>query len=449
MGKRKMLDSINPPKKTRFRFWFALVMFGLLAAGIFIGTKLVLVAQRVLEGGGVRTSLKQFFLAQDTPLAGEAEEEIRILLLGIAGEGHDGGTLTDTMILATIKVPKNGEDTKVGLVSIPRDLVVNIPGYDFRKINSAYAYGGAKLARESAEELLGFSIPYYAVVDFDGFKQIINDLGGVEISVEEGFTDSLYPDEKGGYLPPIIFETGRQHMEGERALQFVRSRHGSGNEGTDFARSKRQQLVLRAVKDKLAGMRVLANLGLLGRLLDEFSKHLRTNLAPHELKRIYDLVRNIGKQDIRALAINHEGALVCDQIAEDTGAYLLVPCAGLGQYTAIRNLVKNQFLVSDISEESPVIEIQNAAHIDLLAQRVQQFLNLPYLKISIGNFRAAAAFDQTTIYDNTGGGKKRSLSYLQKKLGAAIARSPFPFPTTAKSADFVIILAPDMAAKLP
>lgn len=446
-----IVDSIKRPEKpktSRVRLWLALVMLVLLALGIFIGTKLVIFAEKIVDGTAGLAVLKQFLLAPDKQLQGEAEEEIRILLLGIAGQNHDGATLTDTMILATLKLPKK-QDPMISLVSIPRDLVVNIPGYDYRKINSAYAYGGPQLALQTTQQLLGFSIPYYAVIDFEGFKRIVDDLGGVDINVERGFTDSFFPDGIEGYLPPITFQEGREHMNGTRALEFVRSRHGTNSEGTDFARSRRQQLVLKAVKDKLVRLRVLANLNLVNRLLGEFSDHFRTNLAPHELKRIYDLVKNTPGENIRNLAINHGGALVCDEVTEDTGAYLLVPCAGLGNYEAIRNVVKNQFLVTALEKEAPVIEIQNAVGIDLLGQRTAAFLNLPYVKISLGNFRGKAVFEETIIYDNTGGAKKQTLDYLHTKLNAKVALSPFPFPTAAPNPDFVIILAPDIESELP
>ncbi len=452
------LDSIQPPhspkprpkRKFKTRLWFGLLLLLLLAGGIFLGQKLVIFAQKILEGKQTTLSFKQFFIASDKKLLGEEQGEIRFLLMGIAGERHDGPKLTDTMIFATLKLPEErDEELKLNLVSIPRDLMVNIPGYEYRKINSAYAYGGTNLALKTVEEVIDQKIPYYAVIDFEGFKKIIDDVGGVVIDVRESFTDHQFPDDKGSYLdPPLTFEAGHQKMGGERTLQFVRSRHGNNNQGSDFARSRRQQLVLKALRDKLTTFRVLTNLGLLDRILTDLGDHLRTNLQLYELKRLYDLGKNLKSENISSLAISGEFGLVCDQIAEDTGAYLLLPCAGLNNYQAIRDLLKNQFLISKLAEEKAIIEIQNASTVSALGQRTALALALPGLTILSSNFKGQARYDETIIYDNTGGGKLQTLRYLQGKLEVRTAQSPFPFPTSSQSPDFVIILSDDLEGKV-
>lgn len=453
-----MLDSVQlpKPKKSRSKLWFSLVLLALLALGIFVGSRLVIFAERIFEGEEV-FSFKKLFLAPDNKLLDEDTGEIRILLLGIGGEKHEGGTLADTIILATLKLP-NSEQKKpqVGLIAIPRDLVVNIPGLDYRKINNAYAYGeaggkkqGPKLTLKTMEAVLGETVPYYGVIDFEGFKKIIDDLRGIEIHVEVGFTDSRFPDDRGGYLAPLTFEPGKQKMNGQRALEFVRSRHGDNKQGSDFARSRRQQLVLKAVKEKTANLKTLTNLGLIDKLLSDLSDHVRTNLNPHELKRLYSLTRDLETADIRSYTIDGESGLVCDQIVEENGAYVLVPCEGLGRYEKIRALIKNQFLITSLKEEESLIEIQNASGIPLLGQRAEIVLTLPSLKVTATNFKGQASYQQSIIYDNTGGKKPETLKYLTDKLGLKVAQSPFPFQTTGENPDFVIIVSSDLETKLP
>lgn len=462
-----MLDSIQspnqirenpPPKKNRFRFWFALVMLALLLGGIFVGSKLVIIAQKVFEGTGRNFSFRQFFIAGDKKLIGEEDKEIRLLLLGIGGPGHDGATLTDTMILATLKLPQDKyEKIQVSLISIPRDLVVYLPrSNEYRKINSAYAYGeldgkkqGAAWTLEATEQVLGVDIPYYGVIDFAGFKKIVDDLGGIEINVGQGFTDSLYPDEKGGYLLPVTFDPGVQKMDGTRALQFVRSRHGNNNQGSDFARARRQQQVLKAIKDKATGFRVLTNLGLIDRLLDDLSNHIRTNLEPYQLKRLFVLSRGLDNKNIHSLTIDHESGLVCDEIVQDTGAFILIPCAGLGKYDAIQNFLRNQFLLAKLVAEKPLIEIQNASNIGSLGQKAEAALKSPFLQISVSNFKGPMIYEASIIYDNTKGRKPHTLDYLKQKLGLHVAQSPFPFSTTSPNPDFVIVVTIDLEDKLP
>lgn len=459
-----MLDSVRPPKshltykeakRSHSRMGIALVMLLLLGVGIFLGSKFVTFAQRILEGSGNRFTFRDFFIAPDRPLEGETAGQVRILLLGIGGGGHEGGTLADTVILATLDLTAKNSP-RVGLVSIPRDLVVNIPGYDWRKINSAHAFGeleqsgrGPSLAVQAVEQLTGQVIPYYAVIDFEGFKTIIDDLDGIEITVDQAFTDAFYPDERFGYLPPIRFEAGRQEMDGERALQFVRSRHGDNNQGTDFARSRRQQQVLRAVKDKVKSLRVLTNLTLIQRILENLSNHIRTNLTPHEIKRLYALSRNLKDEDIFSLAVDVDSGLVCNQILEESGAYVLIPCAGLGNYTSIRQYITDQFLSAGFQQEKPSIEIQNATAIPGLGSRVQSFLYFPHVSITTGNLKADAVYQESIIYDNSKGQKPATLDYLKKKLGARLAASPFPFTTQSQAPDFVIVISHDIEPLLP
>ncbi|OGE76099.1 MAG: hypothetical protein A3K06_01695 [Candidatus Doudnabacteria bacterium RIFCSPHIGHO2_01_52_17] len=462
-----MLDSAAPRQKNdrpviprprfRFRVGLGIFMLLLLAAGIFIGSRLVIFAQRIFESEGGIFSFKQLFLADDKELQGEADGQVHILLLGIGGEGHEGATLTDTMILATLKFPQNdGEKPQLALLSVPRDLVVYLPeGYQWLKINSAYAYGdlgdrsdGPEWAVNAVEELAGVSIPYYGLVDFAGFEKIVDDLGGVEINVERAFTDSLYPDEKLGYLPPLSFEQGPQKMDGVKALQYVRSRHGSNSEGSDFARARRQQLFLKAVKDKATSFRVLTNLNLIDQLLDDLTNHVRTNLEPFELRRVYDLTKNLESNQIHSLTLDYQSGTICDEITEE-GAYILLPCAGLGNYTGIRELVRNQFTHAALQSEQPTVEVQNASRTPLLAQRTEAYLRTSFLTTGSGNFRGETVYTQSVIYDNTGGKKPQSLEYLKQKLGVLVAQSPYPFPTTLEKPDFVIVVTSDLQEKIP
>ena len=463
--KQRMLDSIQSPnyppnfkkpKRSWFRYWLAIIMLVLLASGIWLGTKVALFAQKIIDGKGKKISFAGLFLSKDKPLAGEEEGEIRILLMGIGGEKHEGGALTDTLILATIKMPENKKgEVKVGLVSIPRDLLAYIPGMDFKKINSAYAYGeaggkkeGPALAVATLERLIGKDIPYYGVADFQGFEKSIDDLGGIEITVDQAFTDAEYPDEKLGSISPVTFEKGLQKMDGTRARQFVRSRHGNNNEGSDFARSRRQQKVLAAVRDKILSAKVLTNLSLVDRLANNFADHLRTNLQPHEIKRLYDITRDVEEQNIISMGIDGESGLVCDKIEEETGAYLLIPCNGLEDYRDIRKLFRDQFVIGAFQAEKPVIEIQNVSKIETLSRDAQNLLTAPFLKITIGNYRGGANYQESVIYDNSKGTKSAALKYLKDRLGVKVAASPFPFSTFTENPDFVMILTEDVENKL-
>ena len=108
------------------------------------------------------------------------------------------------------------------------------------------------------QNLTGLQVPYFAVMDFSGFEKAIDQVGGVDVTVDRTFTDYQYPDSGTGYLPPQTFTAGPQHMDGARALIFARSRHAAGVEGSDFARSQRQQKIIDAFKQKVLSMNLVS-----------------------------------------------------------------------------------------------------------------------------------------------------------------------------------------------
>ncbi len=209
------------------------------------------------------------------------------LLLGIRGEGSDSPDLTDTLLVASY----SHKDKEFTLISIPRDLWVSSLK---TKINSVYHYGkfrepkggGIKLAQSSILETLGLPIHYTAVINFKVFKEVIDLVGGVEIDVERSFTDRRFPIEgRENALPiesryeTVTFTAGPQLMNGETALKFVRSRQAEGEEGTDIARDRRQQLVISALKQKITDPAFLLNKEKLVSLYHLATANLETNLS--------------------------------------------------------------------------------------------------------------------------------------------------------------------------
>jgi polyisoprenyl-teichoic acid--peptidoglycan teichoic acid transferase len=188
---------------------------------------------------------------------------VNILILGIAGGTHDGPNLSDSIIVAHYDFKTD----KLTTIGIPRDVWSETLK---DKINTAYAYGeakqedgGLKLAKAEVGAIVGMPIQYSMVISFSRFKDLIDYLGGIDVDVQKGFTDKEFPiegkenDECGGdknykcRYETITFTKGKTHMNGTTALKFVRSRHAEGDEGNDFARSRRQQIVIAAMKDKM------------------------------------------------------------------------------------------------------------------------------------------------------------------------------------------------------
>jgi len=227
---------------------------------------------------GINTPLQP----QDGPPAPEWDgaQRVTLLVMGLdyrdwqAGEGPPR---TDTMILLTID-PIN---RTAGMLSIPRDLWVNIPGgYNYGRINTAYQLGeafklpggGAQLAMDTVEELLGVPIDYYAQIDFGAFVQFIDEMGGVKVDVKEKISIDLLGDNNNKTLKP-----GVQVLPGEWALAYARARKTGGG---DFDRAERQQQVIMAIRDRALEAENLPNLiAKSGVLYDQLSSGIHTNLT--------------------------------------------------------------------------------------------------------------------------------------------------------------------------
>ncbi|NCO23374.1 hypothetical protein COW09_01275 [bacterium (Candidatus Moisslbacteria) CG12_big_fil_rev_8_21_14_0_65_36_11] len=260
----------------------------------------------------------------DNSLEGEKEDRINILILGIGGEGHQGPYLTDTIILASFKPSTK----KVALLSVPRDLYVPIPEFGWHKINSAYALGlthrgdGSRLTSEVVSNVFEEPINYYARIDFNLFKEIVDALGGIEINVEREFSDYQFPGPNFTYQV-VSFKAGPQVMDGEKALQYVRSRHGTNNEASDFARSARQQRIILAIKDKIIKNELLKKPKGIFELYNLFNKDVETNLKVGEIIKLAKIFSEVDKDKIITKVITSDGnGPLKSEIGLD-GAYLL------------------------------------------------------------------------------------------------------------------------------
>src|SRR3990172_2603875 len=254
----------------------------------------------VVLGSVIQKTKAGFYagLARDfifTP--GEKIESIsgrtNILILGKGGQGHEAPDLTDTIIFASIR----HTEPSVTLISLSRDLWIP----ELRaKLNSTYYWGnqrqkdgGLILAKATVEQIVGTHVHYGVVIDFSGFKKIIDKLGGIEVDVERSFIDKKYPlpgrenDECDGDDPEFLcryetieFIAGKQLMDGETALKFARSRNAEGDEGTDFARAARQQKVIAGIRSKALSREIIMNPKKVFSVLRSVQESVETDIDP-------------------------------------------------------------------------------------------------------------------------------------------------------------------------
>ncbi len=195
----------------------------------------------------------------------EEDRIIRVMLLGVDRREDDAGR-SDTLMVASLRL----EDDKGALLSLPRDTRVAIDGYGYEKLNHAYAYGGHKLSQSTVEKLLGVPIDHYVIIDTKAFERIIDVIGGVDLDVEKRMYYEDPWDDNGGLV--IDLYPGEQHLDGERAIQYVRYRDGEG----DIGRISRQQKFMKAVLAKLLSPEILPKLPALA---EEIRGALETDMS--------------------------------------------------------------------------------------------------------------------------------------------------------------------------
>jgi len=386
-------------------------------------------------------NVKRLVGGDDIKLAGEDEGRINILVLGQGGAKHDGPYLTDTIMVASLK-----PDTKqVALISLPRDLVIPIPGFGLKKINSANAYGetrgleqGAVLAGDAIGAVLGIPIHYYARLSFSGFAQVIDDLGGVPITIEQGFSDPEYPTDTNG-LTTVSFESGWQILNGQRALQYVRSRHGTNGEGSDFARARRQQQVILALKEKLLSPATYLNPSLALRLYRNLSNSIETNFGASEATRLVQLAREVDLDNIITRVFDTSpGGLLQETIGPD-GAYLLIP--NVPDYSELQKAVRNIFDVSEVTREAAQLVVENGTSSAGLAETVSTSLTIQGFKVLRYGNASHQNFPRTILYDYTGGAKPITRQLLESLfLIKAVELEP---ATNESDIEFRLILGTD------
>jgi LCP family protein required for cell wall assembly len=221
-----------------------------------------------------------------SPMVKDAYGNINVLLVWIGGENHDGGMLADAIIIASW----NPKLKSVSMISIPRDLYIDMTTANIRgRINQAFATAyynngrdlhiAAQLLAEEVEEITSINAQYYAVVDFSGFKNIIDMIWGIEIDVQERIYDTTYPNERNRWYITFHVERWLQMMDGDTALKYARSRHSS----SDFARSARQQQIIEATLKEVLRKENIQNVSTIRKLYDEYSQMVTTNITNREI----------------------------------------------------------------------------------------------------------------------------------------------------------------------
>lgn len=381
-------------KKKWFRIFSVFLAIFLLAGGIFAWKTGSIVNK--ITGGGLLSSIMHNIPGVSEEVKGQKDGRINILLLGMRGENiPGGGLLADTIILASVKLEEDSTQNKVSMISIPRDFYVTVPGtQDKQKINSVHAYGeqkgkgqGLTDMKTVISEITGLPVHYAVSTNFEGFKKLVDAAGGVDVTLEKAFEEPLQfnephvcdsqvfteptgeyeykkhttrtgkvkivaqyplctnPDKECG--GDFKLPAGKQTLSGQQALCYARSRVTSN----DFERAKRQQMILKLLKDKMLSIGTLADFSKINEIMNVLGDNIRTDMQLWELQKLYDIAKTMPSAKIyqRVLENSEEGFLYYP--GESAAGYILLPIGD--NYDKIRDMAANIFTLPEQSDIKP------------------------------------------------------------------------------------------------
>ncbi len=399
-------------------------------------------------GFSIYNSMKNIFSGDGAPgllslltskqLKGESSGRVNVLLLGVGDKGHEGENLSDTIMVLSYDVATK----QVAMISIPRDLYVKIGEYGSTKINAAHAYGeyykfpggGPALATQTISQVLDIPIHYYARVNFTGFKDVVDAVGGVDIDVKEDLYDPFYPGDDGLGGGELYIKKGMQHMNGTTALRYARSRETT----SDFDRARRQQQVLVAIKTKVMSTDTLLNPQKIANLASALGNNIKTDFDLSYVQRAIDLFKKVDTAQIKNLVFdNSEKGLLTDDSSETSG-YILMPRAGLYNYKALQAAAKNIFADGSVTTEGAEITVLNGTSTAGLAGKFADILRAQDFNVVSVASADSQNYATTKIVDGTNGAKPSTISALEKLLGIKSEKG-----TTASGTDIVITIGKD------
>ncbi|MDX1436868.1 MAG: LCP family protein [Anaerolineales bacterium] len=383
-----------------------------------------------------------------TPPPWDGASRVSILLMGLDyrdWEEGQGAPRTDTMLLLTVDpISKTG-----GMLSIPRDLWVNIPGFEPNKINTAYRFGevyeipggGPALAMQTVEELLGVPVDFYALIDFSSFERFINELGGVEVDVpDELKVDPLGPGNT------VFLEPGLQNLSGEVALAYARARN---TEGGDIDRAGRQQQVAMAIRDRVLNLNLLPSLISKAPVLyQEIASGISTNLTIDQAIRLAVLGLEIEPSDIARGVIGPPDQVTLGFAPDGQNILIPVPdqirilrdnvfTADTGRSQAAASMTDLEL----VTEENARVAVLNGTFTAGLASGTADYLAANGLNVTHTD-NANQVYDFTTLIIYSG--KPYTVQYLVDTMNIAPNRIFFSFDPD-HSVDVEVNLGSDWA----
>lgn len=461
-SRRRPTDN-TPQKKRRLRGITkrgALIILALfvLSAG-WLGWKVYRNTAKVFGNNNPLHMLSAF---KPVPLKGQDQGRVNILLAGNSSdaEAHGGASLIDSIMLVSV----NTRENTAFMLSIPRDLWVNVPGAGYGKINTTGAVegfnengfpkGGIGALEKTLSTNLGIDIHYYSLVNYTAFKDAVNSVGGIDVNIQSadkrGLYDPSFRAHEGG---PLKLPNGQNHLNGQVALNLARARGDPYNgvagaygfPQSDFDRTNHQRMMMLALKDKAISAQVLSNPTKVGKLMDSIGNNVKTDFQLNELTSLFHLMKGVNTANIQSLSLNNaDGKNLLVNYTAPGGQSALAPAMGPEDFSGIKAYISKVMNANKATKEGAKIVVLNGGEVVGLAKEEGDYLGKKgFSVIQVGD--APAKADTTKIIDNTSGKMPETKKMLQKIYGstttsdAALAQQ--------FGADYIVILGANQQSR--
>lgn len=451
------------------KIFFILLGLALLGTGAFFAVKIYDFQKKVTvysNGESSRTfaqKVQEFTNPELKNLKGEGEGRINILLLGMTGKGYSGEGLTDTIMVASLDT----RNYQTAFISIPRDLYVEIPQKKVKtKINSIYNLSkkefcqekndkekevcALKSVRDTISDITDLPIHYFVIATYDGFEKIVDSIGGINVTVERDILDIRYPGPNHSY-ETFEIKKGLQQLNGATALKYARERH-SDPEG-DFGRAKRQQQILKSVRNKVFSTKTYLNAFAVSELISSLGETLTTDIAWEEYPSFIELAKKVNLENSNNIVIDAwkpDSLLKVSHINAASGQRMFMLIPRINNYSEIQELVKNAFDLTalerkkaEIEKENPKILIVTNAETAHFKDKIKKLLRerITYPEPAFSD-KTIETPEQTLIFSLNKEIKPFSLDDLAKKFQAEIRSGTDTMAD--EDYDFAIIIGEDM-----
>jgi LCP family protein required for cell wall assembly len=429
------------------------ILFIGFGVGTWYGSRLIGNLDKVFHGNVFSDATALF---STTTLKGEANGRVNILLAGDSADdpGHAGADLTDSIMVLSIDT----KDHTGFMLSIPRDLWVNIPGLSSdQKINAAndvtnfsqagYPNGGMGELEDVVQTDLGIPIDYYALIDYTAFRDAVDAVNGITINIQS-------PDPRGLYdaYTHLKLPNGEVTLTGQQALDLARARGDDadgdisyGFPNSDYNRTQHQRQMLVALAQKAGTIGVLANPLKVTRLFDAFGNNIQTDFNLQDALRFVQITKGINLSNLQSLTYTDSGPnpLLTPYTDPGSGQEALIPAAGVDDFSQLQQYYQQLTSSNPVVREAPTVVVLNASKVIGLAHKQETALQADGFNV-VAIADANNEYPGTMIVDNSNGQKPNSKSMLQKLYPGTVVTSDTSSTEAGEAqgytANFVVVL---------